>query len=314
MINLIKADLYKEINKKSLIYITAFLLLFIIIYLLTITNELSGTLNKEYTKYLTEEEYKLINEHGNYETYKKDYYKYKERMNSEIEINALIKYNKTMETTSYYGVIYFIIGLIMIFITFNNLNYDFISGTLKYIFMSNKSKIKILLSKIISLIIITISMLLITLIISLTITSIINNENILFMSKIIYLNNKFINLPLIYYELIKCFIYLMPIIFLIILTLFICILVKGNNYGLISVILIYLFGTTLTSKLINNGINIVEYTPLPYLDFTYFSDISYILNNIIYNINITINKGIIVFIIYSFILLCTSIKLLKRDI
>ena len=112
----------------------------------------------------------------------------------------------------------------------------------------------------------------------------------------------------------KAIVYLIPILFIIILTLFICILFNGKNLGLTLLIIIYVMGSSLMGILLNYNVSLVSYLPISYMDFTYFEDGSYLLNNAIYNSNISIKMSLIVLSIYNIISLILSLILFNKDV
>ena len=79
--------------------------------------------------------------------------------------------------------------------------------------------------------------------------------------------------------------------------------------------IIYLLGITLTNLAISHNIQIVKYTFLPYLDYTYFNDsISVTHQNIMYNTNFTYFNGILILYIYSVIFIILNSLLIKKDV
>lgn len=61
------------------------------------------------------------------------------------------------------------------------------------------------------------------------------------------------------------------------------------------------YGASLMGILLNYNVSLVSYLPISYMDFTYFEDGSYLLNNAIYNSNISIKMSLIVLSIYNII-------------
>lgn len=314
MINLIKADLYKETRKKSLKLITILLIItcFLSIIILNKTYKQNNT-NTEIYKLFTKEEYKNINKHGNYNLYKESYNEYKEVVNNIDKIN--VNNNKVINILN--NKIYFLyfIGIVVIFISFNSLSYDYTNGTLKYIVLNKKGRTKLLLSKIISIQIISLLLIIIFSIFFLSFTLLKFHTNLLNYYKYIYIFNKFIKLPYLLYYFISNIIFIIPYTFLIIFTYLLTILFKGNTISLIISNITYLFSLVISQFLITSGIGIIEYTFLPYLDFTYHQDIiEQNVNNMIFNTNIKIETSIFFLIVYIIIGIVLSIKLFKRDI
>ncbi len=180
--------------------------------------------------------------------------------------------------------------------------------------MCNKERWKIFFSKVISLFIISLLLVGIIIVGSSLFSSIFGKEFIFLVSKTIYFNSKFVDISLLSYLIMKAIVYLIPILFMIILTLFICILFNGKNSGLTLLIIIYVMGASLMGILLNYNVSLVSYLPISYMDFTYFEDGSYLLNNAIYNSNISIKMSLIVLSIYNIISLILSLILFNKDV
>ena len=101
---------------------------------------------------------------------------------------------------------------------------------------------------------------------------------------------------------------------MILLTFFMTILFNGNTISLVINMIVYLLSTTLMGNLLKFGITFVYKLPICYIDFTYFEGSIHLLNNAIYNSNVTLNNGFIILSLYSVIFFVLSIKLFKRDV
>ena len=153
MINLIKADLYKETRKNSFKIILLMLLLvsFVSIFVLSKTYKEKNDIIIKYDLY-NKEEYKVVNKHGDYDKYKNDYKKYEYVVNNKDKLN--VNNCKVINILEYKNSFLYFIGVIIIFLSFNSLSYDYNKGTLKYIALNKQGRIKLLLSKILSQIIV----------------------------------------------------------------------------------------------------------------------------------------------------------------
>ena len=76
------------------------------------------------------------------------------------------------------------------------------------------------------------------------------------------------------------------------------------------------FGMLITQLLLDINFNIIQYTFLPYLDFSLFNDMKALeAMNKIYDINLSINKGIAINIIYSYLIYALGMNIFtKKDI
>lgn len=316
MINLIKADLYKETKKRSFIVICLLIIIVSSIYLIITNNNID--LNKEYyilNPKLPKNEYYQIYKYGNYNTYEKQYETYKKQVLLENEIVNLNTISKAKKLIINITSLLYLLGIIMIFKSFHSLSYDFQTKSIRYVFLSSHKRTTILISKIISLILQMIFYILLILITILITTYLLTHENIFNLTELFIYEEELIKVPFIIFILYKCLIFMMPVIFMISLTLFLCTIFKGNSITLIINMIIYLLGITLTNLAITNNIQIVKYTFLPYLDYTYFNDgISVTLQNIIYNTNFSYFNGTIILYIYSVIFIILNSLFIKKDI
>lgn len=312
MINLIKADLYKETRKNSFKIILLMLLLvsFVSIFVLSKTYKEKNDIINKYDLY-NKEEYKLVNKHGDYDKYKNDYKKYEYVVNNKDKLN--VNNCKVINILEYKNSFLYFIGVIVIFLSFNSLSYDYNKGTLKYIVLNKQGKIKLLLSKILSQIIIGFILISLFSLFYLIFGIIRFNVNLLEYYKYIYIFNCFIKLPYLLYYFILSIIFIVPYSFIIIFVYMLVIIFKGNTISLVVSNLMYLFSLVISQFLLIAGIDIVKYTFMPYLDFTYFNDlINLSVNNMIFNTNINLESSLFYLTMYSVLFLLISLNIFNR--
>ena len=179
MISLIKADLYKEVKKKS--FKTMLLLIvFVSILSLIVINKSIKLENNIMETYplLSEEEYKDVNKHGSYQQYVLSYKKYCEFIENN---NRIVEKNSNTNLKYILGFsnnFVFLLGIVVIFLAFHSFSYDFQKESLKYVFMSSNSRKKIFFSKFISITLLTIFLLVFLVLILLITSSLLTRENI----------------------------------------------------------------------------------------------------------------------------------------
>lgn len=312
MINLIKADLYKETRKNSFKIILLMLLLvsFVSIFVLSKTYKEKNDIIIKYDLY-NKEEYKVVNKHGDYDKYKNDYKKYEYVVNNKDKLN--VNNCKVINILEYKNSFLYFIGVIIIFLSFNSLSYDYNKGTLKYIALSKQGRIKLLLSKILSQIIVGFILISLFSFFYLIFGIIRFSVNLLDYYKYIYIFNSFIKLPYLLYYFISSIIFIVPYSFIIVFVYMLVIIFKGNTISLVVSNLMYLFSLVISQFLLIAGIDIVKYTFMPYLDFTYFNDlINLSVNNMIFNTNINLESSLIYLTIYSILFLLISLNIFNR--
>ena len=314
MLNIVKAEIYKSLRKKSFI-INIMLIIFVsIIYIVFVNKDLKVT-NEENSAIplLSKEEYSIAYK-GDYNNYIEKYKDYYELKTSENQITKKEYSNKCIASLENSYSLFFLIGIIILFMSFNSLSYDYSKGTIKYLLISVSNKKSLILSKIISLILITLLFLFISLITVLITSSLLTNQNLFLINKLFIVNNSIKSVNIILYFVYKLFLYTIPIIFIIVLTIFLTILFKGNALSLIVSLLIYMFSLTISNLALTHNIFFIKLTFFPYLDYTFYEDANYMLVNSLYNANLSYQNSLIIFSIYITIFLFLSFKLLKRDL
>ena len=311
MTNLIKAEIYKTIKKKSF-FISIMLIIFVsIFYLILINKNLKIDYNYTPVPLLNENEYTSLYK-GDYEKYKKQYSAYVSTFNNKVIIKQEESSNKGITLLENSYPLFFLVGIIIIFIAYQSLSYDYQQGTIKYIFISVDNRKKLIVSKITSIMLISLLFIIITIIIMFITCSLLTHQNMFLINKML-LNSKSVNMFL--YFIYKALFYLLPIIFIMFITLFLTILFKGNALSVIISLIIYMFSLTLTNLALSYNLLFVKYTFLPYLDFTFFEDKpNALLLNSLYNVNFNYQNGFIIFMIYILIIFFIISKLLKRDV
>ena len=114
----------------------------------------------------------------------------------------------------------------------------------------------------------------------------------------------------------KFFVHCIPILLMCSLILCLSTFFKSTVFVSCVSILILCFSLIISQVLFGINIKVIEYTFLPYLDFSIFNDKNIILSlNKEYGINISLIKGIIVDLVYYLILIILGIlKFCKKDI
>jgi len=316
VINLVRADLYKEVKKKSFLF-SIMLIVFVSIFSLIIIAkniDLKSELNSVYPLF-SEEEYKDVNKYGSYLQYKNDYDKYLKVVNIENEVIQKNKLSNSHYLLSYTHNFVFMLGVLIIFISFHSFSYDFQKDSLRYVFMSRHSRRKILFSKVFSNFIISLLFLLILLVTIFITTSFITSENVFFKKVFVNINENIKEVYVVYNYFRISILYLIPFLFISIFSMFLSILFRGNSIGLVISGILYFISLVVSQICFKYGLDFVKYTFLPYIDFTFLSDkVNVSFNNLIYNMNFSYKVSIMFLLLYVFLFLILSSKLLKRDV
>ena len=310
MINLVKADLYKESRKKRLYFVFILFCLFSVCFLYFVSKNLSST--RVFEPLDNNLELNLFNSETDINLSR--YYKYSDSVIVSKEILSETMYSKTRDIVSNSMPLYYLLGLVFTFFAYHSFSYEYMRGTTAWIFLSKYKRKDILISKVISLVIMLIIFVSVLNLLNMVFSSVFGNDNILLLTKTIYLNSRFIDVPLVFYLLFKSFIYMIPIIFMIVFSLMLTIYFKGKSISLFICVFSYLFSNSIMHYLIKKNYTFVSMLPFGYIDFTYFEGNYYLLNNAIYNIDISLNKGILVLMFYFVLFSFLSVKFINRDV
>lgn len=316
MCDLLMADLYKEFRKKSF-KVLVLLVMFVSIFSLVIINKNIDLRSGEVTSYslFSEEEYKSVNKYGDYQHYVREYDSYVEDINIVKELNSRNVVSNLQFLLSYSHNFLFVLGIVIVFLSFHSFSYDFQKDTIKYVFMSRHGRRKIYFSKLLSIFILSFFLFSVMLITMILTSGILTGENI-FAIKIWVNNNGYFKEVLYILDFLKnSFIYFAPYLFMIVFSMFLSIVLKGNNFGLVISLVIYFASLMFSQVLFNFGFMLIKYTFLPYIDFTYLTDKSLVLfNNLIYNLDFSYGYSIFILGIYSMLFVDLSLWFLKRDV
>lgn len=316
MINLIFAEIYKESRKKSF-KVFIMLTVFVSVFSLILINK---NLNLEseqiviYPQY-SKEEYEKVNKYGSYEQYLQDYSSYEHINQKEIEKNDLNSNSRVKALFSYYPTFLFVIGIVIIYISFHIFSYDFQTKSIRYLFMSNKGRTKILFSKIFACILLSIFFSFILFITYLAMVLILTRENIIFEGIYIFVGKSLKFIPIVLYYFVKTFSYVFLMSFILVMTICFTIVLKGSTFALIISNIIYFCSLLFSQLLFSYGYTFIKYTFLPYMDFTYFENpTSVALNNLIYNIDLSLINAFSIMSVYGLVFILISLRFIKKDV
>lgn len=299
----------KKIYKKNSfkIFITSIILLTI---LLTI-----------YVKNTNSSKIPFVNkELSNNSNYIKQYNKYNKLYEESILINDYITENnidtyspiKNQFKTSY--IILIIVSLYIISISSKSIGYEYEIKTIKNMLIKNK-KSDIIFSKLISLIIISFIIYLLVYLTNMITISIYNNYNVFDLTNIVYKNAKFIKESFIIKHTCEYFMYFIPNIMVICLSLFISLLFKSSIIATIVSMFLTISSSFITDLMLGLNIKLISYTFLPYMDYSIFSNMENIyLYNMENGINLDPSIGVVILFITSLICIVSSLIIIyKRE-
>ena len=216
----------------------------------------------------------------------------------------VIYYNRDIEdaskvlNTSLYMIPF--IGMITCLLTGGIMSNEFQNGTIRMYLTKPVKRWKILLSKLLAIYLIIFYYLFIVLI-----------SYILFES--IYFDIKSVNIIIFLKD---YFLYSIPVIFIGTLSLFLSTITISTSFSVGITCFIYLMASIIAQILFGIKFNIIQYTFLPYLDFTIFQNMDELnIMNSELGINLNVNNGIIILTLSTIILyLITNATFNKKDI
>ena len=202
------------------------------------------------------------------------------------------KYGKTNLYDLSFNLI-LIIGIFMCIFYGGSISYEIESGSFRYYLTKPYKRNKIYLSKYIC---ITIYLLISLYVVCITTCIIESKLDFIYMGKFL------------------CF--SIPLVFMSSFILYVSNSFKNTSFCIVLCTLTLCFSLIVSQILFGIKFNIIEYTFLPYLDYTLFNDeITLKEMNSNLGINLSLNRGIIIDLVYSFIFyLIGVVKFIKKDI
>lgn len=316
MIDLIKADLYKEFRKRSF-KIVLLLIIFVSILSLWVINKNINLESEQVVVYplYENDEYKSVNKYGDYSQYVRDYDDYVEVVNIQNELISRNSVSKIQFLLSYSQSFLFVLGVIVVIFAFHSFSYDFSKDTIKYVFMSRQGRKRIFFSKLFSIMILSFILFLVLILVMIIVSMLLTGENLFAIKVWVNYSGSFKEVFYIFEFFRSCFVSIFSYVFMIVFSMFLSIVFKGSNLGLVVSFLVYFASLMFSQILFNYGFMFVKYTFLPYIDFTYFSDkVLVSFNNLIYNLNFSYGVSFVCLFIYSLIFIDLSLWFLKRDV
>lgn len=324
MIKLIDFELKKIIYSKSFIVILIFIIL---ISFLTVFFTNKVEFNDKYNyieneKIMSKNEYKEVYPKYNYDNYIKQV-KNKNKLTKEnnLKYDYSLKHktnylNKSKNTLEYTFTLVMFLALIIIIISGQMMSKEYSKKTINRILLLPYKRYKLFHSKLITLLIICFVYCILLLLMMFLFTLVFNGSSELFTPSLEVINNKVKEVSYLMLFLKQYFILLIPILFIIILAYSLSTITKNTAVSVSVSLFINISALVLATFLLSINVSLVEYTFLPYLDFTIFNDKLNIVNfNIENNCNLSILKATCILLIYAIIIyIPTTFIFTKKDV
>lgn len=275
-------------------------------------------------KILNENEFTKIYKNMTYKTYLKITKEKNKEIDNDIKkswysIENNINYNKNNLKTNFEDSIsnnQIILGIIMIIISGSIVSSEFQKGTIRLLVTKPSKRWKILLSKFLAITIITIGLLLLTNLLSLITNGIIYGFKDYFTPFLKITSGKVKEICYLTHILGVLLINLIPIIFINLIAFSLGTITHNTALSVGITIFIQLSYSLLIILLIELGINAIDLTFLPYLDYSQFLDKKLLYdNNIFYEKYYDINKANLVLLSWSILIYSISnLIFVKKDI
>lgn len=303
MIRLINIELIK-ILKKTSIKILIVLLFIVCFFTIYFSNKKDDYSIKDYE--LIESNESLATSYNNkIEEYVKIYNYYKDN-NIKMDLKT-----KGIINTGVSVIVFLSIAVILI--SSVCLSDDINKKSIKELLTKPFKRWKILTAKIISIFIIIFLLSMYIYISYIFLTSLITGSNIFLIKDLVIHNGKIITSYYYLTFLKEVLINSIPLYFISILTILFTIII--NNPKIVSALIIFLvlMSTLIFQFLLSIDFTFIEYTFFPYLDLSIYKDIYNIcLINLSYKINLNLNTGIFILLIYSVLFYFLSILILNK--
>ena len=311
-----KKDIYVELSKiiKKKSFIVFVVLLIGITVLLTIYNNKEVTSEIEYIDIITKDKYP----YDDYDMYLKKYNEYNKLYSDDIlkseyvlEHNVNIN-NKVKSDLSVSNTMVLFLSIYIIILACSSFGGEYDLGTIKLMMLYKSDRRKVVFAKFISLLIISFLLANVIYIFNI-ITTLLINGNIFNIVELIVKNGNIIEKSILFIHTCEYLRLLIPFIVLISLSLMMGLLMKGSTPASSITIFILLCSSLITELLLHIKFRIIEYSFLPYMDYSIFlNKSSLILYNIENDININVNIGSLIIVIYSLIMLIITISIFKK--
>ena len=301
MLNLVKFELDKIFKRKCL-WIFLFLMFLLSSFFIYSTNKNKNgndVINFNYNKKIIDKDYKLL-------------VKDKEKELIFYKSNN-IKVEKPVKCLENIYVLIIFLSLFLVIICGNLMNKEYDEGIIKSILVKEKNRNKIIISKLIVTIIINFFFFILLFIINYFLTFIFTGSSMLNIYKYYFSNGDIVKINYLIYIIKNYFILFLPVLFISILSYFLSIFFNSSNLSTALSLFIIICGPIICNILLDYNISFIDYTILPYLDFNPYLDKINIFNiNYTYGINLSICKGIFIFIILLLIMFYLSLKYFNK--
>ena len=315
-----KKDIYVEIikivRKKSFKIFNILLIIGTILLTLFIPDSSSN--NYEYYPKMSFEEYSELG-YDDYDNYLEKYDQYNSIISDDILKeeyalkNDFVFHEEVKNDLSISDTIVLFLSIYIIILASSSFGYEYDKNTIKLILLNKRDRVSLVLSKFISLLIVSLYLSFTVYIVNLLTTMIIHNIDLYSVNVLISGNGNISEKSLLFEHTIEYMKLLVPWILLISISLFMGLVFKGSTLSSSIGIFLLLSGTLVTELFLDLKIKVVEYTFLPYLDFTIFKDkVTLILYNIERDINLSFVNGTFIIIIYSIIILLLCSLIFRR--
>ena len=303
MYKLILMELFKETKKKTFMISIILIILtsFLVVYFVNKSEYKENNFNI-ITEKLDKKEFEKQYPLSSYRNYELRYNEYIEIMKNNIKLESYGNLSKTKYIFEQTKNIQVFLIILIVVIASSTLSNEFSKGTIKTMVISPHKRWHIILSKLICLILIIIALNLILLCSMTIFTMIFTKTNVFLLREYVVINNVVESVNYFFHFVTKYFINILPHLFICILSMFISMVFNGmlsNTFGII----LCLSGNLFSQILFGINMKFVQYTFLPYLDFSIFNDKTLlIINNMELGININLKSGILILTISTLVL------------
>lgn len=260
--------------------------------------------NKEFDIYLSKYNklQRLIKENNDIYTYS---------LNSNIDY-----FNKSKSIVNFSYTLLMFLMVIIVILSSQAVSSEYSDKTIKLLVSKPFKRWKILFAKYLALLLISIFLCFLLSILVIMFVILFNGISDLLINDLMYKNNKVVEIPF-FLNFYKTYcLLLIPVLFVMLVSFSLSTIFLNSSYSISVSLFISILAMSIFSFLVNLGFNFVEYTFLPYLDFTIFNNKINIVNyNIENNVNLSVIKGIIILIINSIIFyFMANNSFVKKDI
>ena len=223
-------------------------------------------------------------------------------------------FNKSKQTVKFSYTLLMFLLIVIVIMASQIVTNEFQDKTIKLLFTMPYKRWKILFSKFISMVLVTLFFSLVLSILMIIFTMIFIGAEGLFINDLVIINGKVCEVSFFVNYFKTYLIFLIPVLFVMLISFSLSTIYLNTALAVSISLALAVGGMTVFSFMVP-FISFLEYSFLPYLDFTIFNNkINILLFNIENNINLSVKKGVVILCFYATLFYLFAVRCFKKDV